>query len=71
MPAITTGAFPSEPGREYRQEGRDKEWSLPADPAATAQKGETCADYGVTAFIELLQDIDGFDLTRLKEGPLT
>jgi creatinine amidohydrolase len=37
--------------------------------AATARKGEACADYGATAFIELLQDIDGFDLTRLKEGP--
>jgi creatinine amidohydrolase len=39
--------------------------------AAHARKGEACADYGATAFIELLQDIDGFDLTRLKEGPLS
>jgi creatinine amidohydrolase len=39
--------------------------------AATARKGEACADYGATAFIELLQDIDGFDLTRLKDGPLS
>ncbi len=39
--------------------------------AANAGKGEACADYGATAFIELLQDIDGFDLTRLKEGPLS
>jgi len=38
--------------------------------AATARKGEACADYGATAFIELLQDIDGFDLKRLKDGPL-
>lgn len=37
--------------------------------AAQARKGEACADYGATAFIELLQDIDGFDLARLKEGP--
>jgi creatinine amidohydrolase len=37
---------------------------------ATARKGEACADYGATTFIELLQDIDGFELTRLKEGPL-
>jgi creatinine amidohydrolase len=37
---------------------------------ATARKGEACADYGATAFVEHLQDIDGFDLTRLKEGPL-
>jgi creatinine amidohydrolase len=39
--------------------------------AATVRKGEACADYAVTAFIELLQDIDGFDLTRLKAGPLS
>ena len=39
--------------------------------AANARKGEACADHGATAFIELLQDIDGFDLTRLKEGPLS
>jgi creatinine amidohydrolase len=37
---------------------------------ATARKGEAYADYGATAFIELLQDIDGFELTRLREGPL-
>ncbi|PNE11902.1 MAG: creatininase [Beijerinckiaceae bacterium] len=39
--------------------------------AASARKGEACADHGATAFIELLQDIDAFDLTRLKEGPLS
>ncbi|MGH6800407.1 MAG: creatininase family protein [Methylocella sp.] len=39
--------------------------------AATARKGEACADYGATAFIELLQDIDAFDLTRLMGGPLS
>lgn len=38
--------------------------------AADALKGEACADYGATAFIELLQDIEGFDLARLKPGPL-
>jgi len=37
---------------------------------ATAQKGEACTDYGATAFIELLHDIDGFNLSRLKDGPL-
>ncbi len=37
--------------------------------AATARKGEACSDHGAAAFIELLQDIDGFDLTRLKDGP--
>ncbi len=37
--------------------------------AATARKGEAYADYGATAFIELLQDIEGFDLARLKQRP--
>jgi len=37
--------------------------------AATTEKGEACADYGATAFVELLQDIEGFDLARLKQGP--
>ncbi len=37
--------------------------------AATAQKGEACADYGATAFVEFLQDVEGFDLGRLKKGP--
>ena len=38
--------------------------------AATADKGETAADYGATAFIELLQDVEAFDLARLAAGPL-
>lgn len=38
--------------------------------AATLQKGEACADYGATAFIELLADVDAFDLARLGKGPL-
>ncbi len=38
--------------------------------AATPRKGEALADYGAAAFIALLQDIDRFDLTRLKDGPL-
>lgn len=33
--------------------------------AASRDKGEACADYGVSAFIELLQDVDAFDLARL------
>jgi creatinine amidohydrolase len=37
---------------------------------ATAEKGEACADYGATAFIELLEDVAAFDLTRLTKGPL-
>jgi creatinine amidohydrolase len=37
--------------------------------AASAEKGEASADYGVTAFIELLQDVEAFDLDRLRSGP--
>jgi creatinine amidohydrolase len=37
--------------------------------AANAEKGEASADYGVTAFIELLQDVEAFDLARLGEPP--
>jgi creatinine amidohydrolase len=36
---------------------------------ASAGKGEACADYGATAFIELLQDVDEFDLRHLPEKP--
>jgi len=36
---------------------------------ASAEKGEASADYGVTAFIELLQDVEAFDLARLGAGP--
>jgi creatinine amidohydrolase len=35
--------------------------------AATAEKGEACADYGATAFVELLQDVEAFDLAALVE----
>jgi creatinine amidohydrolase len=38
--------------------------------AATQEKGEACADYGATAFLELLQDIEAFDMNRLADGPL-
>jgi creatinine amidohydrolase len=37
--------------------------------AATAEKGDAAADYGATAFIELLQDVEMFDLARLDVGP--
>ncbi len=37
--------------------------------AASAEKGDAIADYGATAFIELLQDVAGFDLKRLADGP--
>jgi creatinine amidohydrolase len=38
---------------------------------ATAAKGESAADYGATAFIELLRDVEAFDLTALMPGPLS
>jgi creatinine amidohydrolase len=37
---------------------------------ASADKGDAAADYGATAFIELLQDVEAFDLARLARGPL-
>jgi creatinine amidohydrolase len=37
---------------------------------ATAAKGEAALLHGARAFVELLQEIDSFDLSRLKEGPL-
>ena len=36
---------------------------------ARAEKGEACADYGATAFIELLQDVESFDLRQFQNGP--
>jgi creatinine amidohydrolase len=38
--------------------------------AATQHKGEAAADYGATAFVELLRDVEAFDLERLGDGPL-
>jgi creatinine amidohydrolase len=38
--------------------------------AATAAKGEACADFVVGEFIDLLRDVHSFDLSRLKPGPL-
>lgn len=38
--------------------------------SATLGKGEASADYGATALVELLQDVDGFELSRLEPGPL-
>jgi creatinine amidohydrolase len=37
---------------------------------ATAQKGEEALAHGARAFVELLQDVDRFDLKRLVDGPL-
>ena len=37
---------------------------------ASAAKGETALAHGAAAFIELLREIDRFDLARLREGPL-
>lgn len=38
--------------------------------AASAAKGAASADYGATAFVELLRDVAAFDLARLGVGPL-
>jgi creatinine amidohydrolase len=37
---------------------------------ASATKGEASLEHGAKAFVELLQEIDRFDLARLREGPL-
>jgi creatinine amidohydrolase len=37
---------------------------------ANAQKGEAALAQGAKAFVELLREIDRFDLTGLREGPL-
>lgn len=37
--------------------------------SASAAKGEAAADYWATAFIELLRDVEAFDLARLNAGP--
>jgi creatinine amidohydrolase len=37
---------------------------------ATAAKGEASLAQGAQAFVELLREIDRFDLSRLREGPL-
>ena len=36
---------------------------------ATAKKGEAALAHGARAFVELLQEIDRFDLTTLRKGP--
>jgi creatinine amidohydrolase len=37
---------------------------------ATSEKGARALAHGAQAFVELLQDVDRFDLTRLADGPL-
>jgi creatinine amidohydrolase len=39
--------------------------------AGTKEKGEEAADFGAKAFVSLLEDVQRFDLKRLKKGPLT
>jgi creatinine amidohydrolase len=37
--------------------------------AADVTKGDAAADYGATAFVELLGDVAAFDLSRLRDTP--
>jgi creatinine amidohydrolase len=37
---------------------------------ASAAKGEAALAHGAQAFVELLSEVDRFDLARLREGPL-
>jgi creatinine amidohydrolase len=38
---------------------------------ASAAKGEAALNHGAEAFVELLREVDRFDLKRLHEGPLS
>jgi creatinine amidohydrolase len=38
--------------------------------AGTLEKGSAALDYGAKAFVALLEDVQRFDLKRLREGPL-
>jgi creatinine amidohydrolase len=38
--------------------------------AGTKEKGEKAAEFGARAFVSLLEDVQRFDLKRLKKGPL-
>jgi creatinine amidohydrolase len=37
---------------------------------ATAEKGAASLDHGARGFVEMLREVDSFDLARLKPGPL-
>ena len=37
---------------------------------ATAEKGEAALAHGAQGFVELLREIDRFDLARLQDGPI-
>jgi creatinine amidohydrolase len=37
---------------------------------ASAEKGEAALKHGAEAFVELLREVDRFDLGRLHDGPL-
>jgi creatinine amidohydrolase len=38
--------------------------------AASAEQGRAALDHGARAFVELLREVDRFDLARLNDGPL-
>jgi creatinine amidohydrolase len=38
--------------------------------AASAEKGEAAFDFGARAFVDLLREVDRFDVARLANGPL-
>jgi creatinine amidohydrolase len=37
---------------------------------ASAAKGEAALAHGAQAFVELLREVDRFELSRLREGPI-
>jgi len=72
-----------EPAREFRYLGIDRPgrlgWmsqdlhasgAIGDASAATAEKGKAAIEFGARAFIELLGEVDRFDLARLRKGPV-
>lgn len=72
-----------EPAREFRYLGIDRPgrlgWmsqdlhasgAIGDASAATAEKGKAAIEFGARAFVELLGEVDRFDLARLRKGPV-
>ena len=58
------------PGFAWMTQDLHPSGSLGDARLATAEKGEASLQQGAQAFVELLREIDSFDLSRLKDGPL-
>ncbi|WP_018266713.1 creatininase family protein [Methylosinus sp. LW4] len=56
-------------GFGWKTQDLSKEGAIGDAAAASAAKGEAAADYWATAFVELLRDVEAFDLARLAGAP--